>query len=699
MIKLKNLLMENPDEINGLISNNKVIQLKFGDSDAIAFGMYKGKMYVTKPGGYTHSYIKLNPKYTMENIPINRSGFKYSGRLWLDSKVITFWDYPSKNELKKIIKLLEDELNRKMWNNNWLIEVVIGKNNEKYLNPEYVPDNIESWHDWLNENNKTALVPVTDFDGSLNAIGKNLSHNISPLLKRGKIVPAGVGSKKKIKGAKKSEVPAATRFRQRKGLGDGVVKLKDLLTEGAKENAALDFISDLIKKSKFRGKVFLAGGAVRDELLGMDIKDLDLVVEMSGGGIKFAEWITKKLGIYKKNKNPVVYPKFGTASFNLRGIFYRGYDLSDITIEVVMTRKEQYTRGNRNPDVSAGSLKDDVERRDFTVNSLLKDLSTGEILDLTGMGQSDLKKGIIRTPLNPDVIFSDDPLRMLRAIRFAVKYGWKLPLFMIKSLKRNSHMLKSISTERIMAELTKMMISKYPDKAIRLLQMTELNKYIMPELDQLKGMAQGKQHTKDVMGHTLDVLKNTPPELVTRISALLHDVGKSTTKKVVDNEITFWTHEEVSAKMAEEILRRLKYPNDIIKQVTIAIKNHMRTKGFGKESEVVTDKAIRKLKANLGDHLDTTLVLIHADNISHSDDYNMPLQIPKLRDRLKFLDSEDPSPKLPINGHDIVKYLGIKPGPVIKSLLQAVEDAYFENPKLTKKQAMDIIKRKYEMIK
>jgi tRNA nucleotidyltransferase (CCA-adding enzyme) len=149
---------------------------------------------------------------------------------------------------------------------------------------------------------------------------------------------------------------------------------------------------------------------------------------------------------------------------------------------------------------------------------------------------------------------------MLRAIRFTVKYGWDLPMFMIKALKRNSHMLKIISSERIMTELNKMLMSKSPDKAIRLLQMTKLNKYVAGELDGLKGLEQNKYHKFDAMKHTLEVLKNTPPELETRLAALFHDIGKATTKKVIDNEIHFYEHEDVSAEMAEAILRRLKYP-------------------------------------------------------------------------------------------------------------------------------------------
>jgi len=211
-------------------------------------------------------------------------------------------------------------------------------------------------------------------------------------------------------------------------------------------------------------------------------------------------------------------------------------------------------------------------------------------------------------------------------------------------------------------------------------------------------LEQNKYHKFNAMKHTLEVLKNTPPELETRLAALFHDIGKATTKKVIDKEVHFYEHEDVSAEMAEAILRRLKYPMDIVKKVVAAIKNHMRTKSYGGESEGVTDKTIRKLKSDLGDHLKSTLDLIHADNISHADDYNMPMQIPKLRDRLKGLANEPTKAKLPINGNDIMKHLKIKPSPVLKILLKQVEDAYFENPGLTKKQALAIIDRSYKIM-
>ena len=472
-----------------------------------------------------------------------------------------------------------------------------------------------------------------------------------------------------------------------------------LLNEGAIDRAAVDFLSQMVKKSKWKGKVYLAGGYIRDELLGFDPKDIDIVIEFPQGGIKFAEWITKELNIYKRGSNPVTFPKFGTAAFRLYGVNHKGYDLSSIEIEAVMTRKEQYHAGSRKPDVSAGSLKDDVERRDFTVNSLLKDLTTGEVLDLTGMGKSDLQKGVVRTALNPDVIFKEDPLRMLRAIRFTVKYGWDLPMFMIKALKRNSHMLKTISAERIMSELSKMLVTKSPDKAIRLLQMTGLNKYVARELDALKGLEQNKYHKFNAMKHTLEVLKNTPPELETRLAALFHDIGKATTKKVIDKEIHFFSHEDVGAEMAEAILRRLKYPMDIVKKVVAAIKNHMRTKQYGGEAEGVTDKTIRKLKSDLGDHLKTTLDLIDADNRAHADEYNMPDQVKNIRKRLEKLKNEPIKPNLPVTGNDVMKKFNLKPGPEVGNLMNYVKDLWMANPKITKKQVLDKLEKVYRSYK
>lgn len=470
--------------------------------------------------------------------------------------------------------------------------------------------------------------------------------------------------------------------------------MMDLLMEVAAEQVALDFLKQQIKSSRWSGKVYLAGGAVRDELLNLPIKDIDLVVDMPNGGIEFAKWITRKLGIYTSG-NPVVFQKFGTAKFNLRGVTHKGIDLSSIDIEVVMPRTEKYTFGSRKPEVGQGTMAQDVERRDFTVNALIKDLTTGEIKDLTGMGRADIKKGIIRTPLDPDVIFTDDPLRMLRAIRFTVKYNWTLPLFMIKGITRNSHMIKHISAERIRDELDKMLVTGSPDTAVRLLQITGLSKHIMPELDLLIGLKQNRYHMWDANRHTMEVLKGTPPNIQTRLAALFHDIGKAETQEIIDNEIHFYRHEEVGEQIARDIMKRLKYPNKVIDAVAASVRGHMRLKQAGKEGEIVTDKALRKLQSEMGEHLEQTLDLMHADNAAHLPEHRLEKQIPGVRRRLKNLKDAPKSTNIPIpiDGKDVMQHLNIRPGPLVRTMLDAVKDAWLGDPKISRQQALDLIEK------
>lgn len=467
-----------------------------------------------------------------------------------------------------------------------------------------------------------------------------------------------------------------------------------MINEGQKEKAAEGFISDIVKNSPFRNKTFIAGGYVRDEFMGLDPKDVDVVVSLPDGGIKFAEYMTKKMGNYKAGANPVIFPQFGTAKFELKGN-YKGIDVSGVEVEAVMTRTEEYSKGSRKPNVKPGTLKQDVERRDFTVNSLLKDLTTGEIIDLTGMGKDDIKKGIIRTPLDPDIIFTEDALRMLRAIRFTVKYGWDLPLFMIKAIKKNAKQIENISSERIKDELDKMLLTNRPKQAIKLLKITDLNKYILPELQDTIGIVQNKYHTTDVWNHLLSVLEKVPADVPKRLAALFHDIGKPTVKDIIDNEVHFYKHEDVSSEIAEKIMRRLKYPNDVINKVISLIKNHMRLKNVGDKGEKISDKALRKFKRDMGDHLEDLLDIIDADNKAHSSYSTIHDQISHIRNRLHNLKD---APKtggsqynIPITGDDLIK-LGIKPGPVFKKILATVQDAVDEDPNLTRDEALEIVK-------
>lgn len=516
--------------------------------------------------------------------------------------------------------------------------------------------------------------------------------------------------------------------------------IRNLILEGAKEKALEDFISKIIKGTPWEGKVFIAGGYVRDEFMGKDPKDLDILVNAPNGGIEFAKWITKKVGAYRGSEdqlppfpkinyqtaglqnpepateedwekvrkwqddvdkinasnagsNPVIFHRFGTAKFNLRGVTHNGIDLSDMDVEAVMPRKEQYAAGSRKPLVGAGNLKDDVDRRDFTVNSLLKDLTTGEILDLTGMGKDDIKAGIIRTPLNPDKIFTDDPLRMLRAVRFAVKYGWKLPLFMMRALKKNAPQLQNISHERIRDELNKMLVTNYPGKAIEILRITGLLKFVIPELTLLIKLQQNKWHKEDAFKHTLDVLGKTQPVLRQRLMALFHDIGKFATKSVTDTGIHFYGHEKEGADIARAIMRRLKYPSEIIDAVVGGIRQHMRLKHGGPEAANVSDKTLREFMAELGETLEDTLDVIHADNIAHSEEASMPNQIAKIRDRLKTLEVrkklEGQKENLPISGKDLMD-MGVPQGPAIGRVKSVIKKAVLKHPNLSREDAFKI---------
>lgn len=457
------------------------------------------------------------------------------------------------------------------------------------------------------------------------------------------------------------------------------------------EQQALDYIKQLVKDTEWAGVVYLAGGAVRDEIMGKPIKDIDLVVSMPDGGIKFAEWIAKKSGTYRKDSNPVIFPKFGTAKFN-----FRGKDFGDVDIEVVMTRGEKYEKGSRKPEVVYSDLKDDAFRRDLTVNSLFKDVVTGDIKDFTGRGISDIKKGVVRTPLDPDQTFQDDALRMLRAIRFAVKYDWKMPKSLLAALKKNASNLQTISKERIRDELDKILMTGHPDVGLKLLSYTGLNKYIIPELDACRGVKQNEYHKHDVFDHILEVVKNTPPNLTARLAALFHDIGKPATKSVgLDGRVHFYDHEDVGSSMAGEIMDRLRYPNDETKSVKSIVSNHMRLKAAGPDGEQASDKQLRKFMAALGPDLRSALTVMHADNISHKAEASQPNQIKALAARMHDLLANQPAEKVkpPINGHDIIKALNIKPGPMLKTTLDAIQDAMYENPQLSAEDAMKIARK------
>jgi putative nucleotidyltransferase with HDIG domain len=476
-----------------------------------------------------------------------------------------------------------------------------------------------------------------------------------------------------------------------------MIKLKQLLTESflieaSKDEAALEWLKHMVRTGPFRGTVYLAGGAVRDMEMGKTPKDLDVVVIGKGlnGGIDFTVWLAQQMGNYKEGSNPVIFPTFGTAKVVLKGN-YNSVDLDGMDVEAVASRKEQYTKGSRKPEVAPGTLEDDVFRRDFTVNSLVMDLTTGQVLDLSGKGKSDIKNGIIRTTSDPNIIFGQDALRMFRAIRFATKYNWQLAPEVITGIKNNLHNLGNTSKERIRDEINKILVTSNPRKGFELLKDTGLLPYVSKEFQQAIGMTQNVHHKEDVFNHILTVLQNTQPELVRRLIALFHDIGKVATRSETPTGVHFYGHEDAGAEMAEKIMQNLKYPTELINAVKLGVKNHMRLKQGGDNAIKLSDKALRKFKLELGDHLEHILDVIHADNIAHADASSMPNQITNVRRRLDVLNIQVTKPALPIDGNDLIQ-LGIPPGPKIGKILSAITDAWFENPNISKEQAIQIAK-------
>lgn len=468
----------------------------------------------------------------------------------------------------------------------------------------------------------------------------------------------------------------------------------ELLMEARAKPKDLEaFLREQIKGTEWEGKVFLVGGFVRDELLGKEPKDADIVIGKYQGGVEFTTWLGRKLGIYKESTNPVIYPTFGTANLRLDGVVWNNIDFTGESVDAVMFRKEQYHDPNsRKPTVQyTDKIEIDASRRDLTFNALYKDVSTGNIIDPTGTGMADLRNGIIRTPIDPTIIYTDDALRMFRAVRFATQLGFKLAPEVIEGIKANLHRLGNTSKERIRDELNKILVSKDPTRGIRLLKDTGLLPYVSQELQQAIGMTQNVHHVHDVFDHTLEVLKSTKPELVQRLMALFHDIGKTVTRSETPTGVHFYGHEDAGAEIVDRVLRDLKYPTDIVNAVKAGVANHMRLKHGGDDAVKLSDKSLRKFKIELGANLESLLDVIHADNIAHADASAMPNQIEKVRQRLKTLDVQVTKPVLPINGNDL-QAMGVPKGPQIGKILAAITDAWFENPNITRDEAIAIAK-------
>lgn len=443
----------------------------------------------------------------------------------------------------------------------------------------------------------------------------------------------------------------------------------------------IEHIKHFIANTDFEGHVFAVGGCVRDLLLGNPIKDVDLVIDMPDGGIRFAKWMQANghtIG------SVITYENYGTAMFKIQPF---GQE-----IECVQTRSEEYIdRTSRNPKTHFGTIQEDCMQRDFTVNALYYNISTDEILDLTGRGRNDIKEGIIRTTdNNPDVIFSDDALRQLRACRFASRYGWAIEEETFEAMKRNAYRLSTISKERISAELDKMLMCDNMVQAITLLKESGLLIEFTPQFKDTFDCTQNRYHDYNtVWSHTMLVMSNLSREadLPTRLAALFHDIGKPTVKSIgKDGESHFIMHEFASAQMAEDILRTLHYPITTIKEVVKLIKWHMTTKSFDNECKSIKPHHIRNIQQHFTpQEFEKLLLLIDADNKSHGKNFILPDQTRILGNMSKDLVDNKQDAfgyKLPATGNDIMRTLSIQPGPAVKMVADTCRKWAFKQPLL-----------------
>ena len=451
-----------------------------------------------------------------------------------------------------------------------------------------------------------------------------------------------------------------------------------------------EYIGVIIKGTPFENHVFAVGGSVRDFYMGNDIKDIDLVIDLPHGGVDFANWC-KEQGY---TNTVVIYETYGTAMFKFKQ--FPGEE-----IECVMTRGEKYIdKESRNPVTAFAPIEEDAIRRDLTINALYYNVSTGEILDLVG-GRSDIDNHVVRTTnQDPDVVFDDDPLRILRVIRFASRYGWwNIEYRTCMSMKKHVRRLKIITKERIQAELNKILTCQNGAMGIDMMHSIGAMKYVIPEFDECYGMKQNKYHFGDVAEHTLAVLdyhcKHYEPTVVERLACLLHDIGKPATKSVKDGKIHFYDHEYVGVGIAIRIMKDLKYDNDTIKEVAFLIENHMRTKQAGPGAKYIKDKTLNKLLYQCGtfERFCSLMRIIDCDNMAHAEEHCIPDQYDGLVKKVS--ESADHMRmfgyKLPVTGDDIMEVLGISPGPLISEINKRLLNQAFLDPGISKGRCIQLL--------
>ena len=418
-------------------------------------------------------------------------------------------------------------------------------------------------------------------------------------------------------------------------------------------------------------KAYAVGGYVRDRLLGKVAPDIDIVV--LGDSISFAKRVAKELGGGKV----VTFQKFRTARVHL----------NDHELEFVGARKESYSKTSRKPTVTEGSLEDDLARRDFTINALAVSINKerfGALVDPFD-GRKDLERRILRTPLSPERTFEDDPLRMMRAVRFASELNFSVESGTLDAITGMRERITIVSQERVTVELFKILGSPQPSVGFKLMQQTGLLRFVFPELAEMAGVEQRDDyHHKDVFLHTLKVVDNIASvtgNVWLRFAALVHDIAKPTTKAFHDRVgWTFHGHDEAGARMVKGLFRRLRLPMEYAAYVEKLVRLHLRPMVL--VDETVTDSAVRRLLFDAGETIDDLITLCRADITSKNprlvDRYWRNYDI--VAQKMKEVEEKDRlrAWQPPVRGDEIMRVCGLKPGPTVGKLKKMIEEAILD---------------------
>ncbi len=418
-------------------------------------------------------------------------------------------------------------------------------------------------------------------------------------------------------------------------------------------------------------EAYVVGGYVRDALLGKQVKDTDIVVV--GSGVEFARLVAKEF----HTSNVVVFENFGTAML----------PLEDRKLEFVGARKESYQRDSRKPLVAVGNMEDDLSRRDFTVNAMAVSLNSktfGKLLDPFN-GQQDLQLKILRTPLEPEATFDDDPLRMMRAMRFTSQLGFAVEPNVIVAASKMAERLPIVSQERISDEFLKLLASPKPSTGLQLMYDTGVMKVVFPEIANLAGVDQRQDfHHKDVFRHTLmvvDKVAATSDNLYLRMTALLHDVAKPKTKAFKpDIGWSFHGHEEFGARMVKQIFRRMRFPMEHVPYVEKLVRLHLRPQALVDDG--VTDSAIRRLMFECGNEIDDLMLLCRADITSKNPKLveKVLLNYERVVQKMQEVEERDRirNWQPPLRGDEIMKVCGISEGKMVGVLKEKITDAILD---------------------